>query len=271
MWAESNWRTCLSGLWSTAVWSVPRDNYLVRRWWKIPSFRHLALIPALWWTGMKAHLEGIAELCSRLRTEAARVVAVGEIGIDTLVVKSTAQLDRQVAFLTELVRALIGSPDLRHLPLVLHVWKCDNTRRVRDTCLTVLKDAGVPQNNKVYRHSFLGDHQEAQDWFWMRFPTLCLGYVLWYCWGQQWSQCLSTSRGIACWWRQMLHTSARRSTMDHAWVSTWRLPSILPWFTTGWQVWSKRQEWVRRHVGSAPTFFDCVVLHKKNWGSSCSL
>ena len=68
-----------------------------------------------------AHLEGIAELCPRLRTEAARVVAVGEIAINTLVVKSTAQLDCQVAFLTELVRALMESSDLKHLPLVLHV------------------------------------------------------------------------------------------------------------------------------------------------------
>ena len=68
----------------------------------------------------KACLEGVTELCSRLRTEAARVVAVGEIGIDTLV-KSTAQLDRQVAFLTVLVKALMESSDLKHLPLVLHV------------------------------------------------------------------------------------------------------------------------------------------------------
>ena len=42
--------------------------------------------------------EGIMELYSRLRMEAARVVAVGEMGINTLV-KSIAQLDRQVAFL----------------------------------------------------------------------------------------------------------------------------------------------------------------------------
>ena len=37
----------------------------------------------------KEHLEGILELCSRLRTEAARVVALGEIGIDTLIFKSS--------------------------------------------------------------------------------------------------------------------------------------------------------------------------------------
>ena len=122
----------------------------------------------------KACLEGIVELCSRLRTEAARVVAVGEIGIDTLVVKSTAQLDHQVAFLTELVRALMGSPDLRHLPLVLHVREGDNTRRASNTCLTILKDAGVPQNHKVYRHSFLADHQEAQDWV-RAFPNVMFG------------------------------------------------------------------------------------------------
>ena len=122
----------------------------------------------------KAHLEGVAELCSRLRTEAARVVAVGEIGIDTLVVKSTAQLDRRVAFLTALVKALMESSDLKHLPLVLHVREGDNTRRASSTCITILKDAGVPQNHKVYRHSFLGDYQEAQDWL-RAFPNVMFG------------------------------------------------------------------------------------------------
>ena len=47
----------------------------------------------------KARQESIAELCFRLHTEAARVVAVGEIGINTLIVKSTAHLDCQVAFI----------------------------------------------------------------------------------------------------------------------------------------------------------------------------
>ena len=104
----------------------------------------------------KARLEGVAELCSRLRTEAARVVAVGEIGIDTLVVKSTAQLDRQVAFLTALVKALMESSDLKHLPLVLHVREGDNTRRASSTCITILKDAGVPQNHKGLSPQFSG-------------------------------------------------------------------------------------------------------------------
>ena len=124
----------------------------------------------------KARLAGVVDVCSRLRTDVACVVAVGEIGIDTLIVKSIAQLDHQVAFLTELVRALMGSPDLRHLPLVLHVREGDNTRGASSTCLTILKDAGVPQNHKVYCHSFLGDHQEAQDWL-RAFPN----FMCWVC------------------------------------------------------------------------------------------
>ena len=70
------------------------------------------------------------------------MVTVGEIGTNALVVKSTTQLDRQGTYITELVRALVGCSDLRHL--VLHVREGDNSWRATAMFITVLKDAGDP-------------------------------------------------------------------------------------------------------------------------------
>ena len=214
----------------------------------------------------KARLEGVAELCSRLRTEAARVVAVGEIGIDTLVVKSTAQLDRQVAFLTVLVKALMESSDLKHLPLVLHVREGDNTRRASSTCITILKDAGVPQNHKVYRHSFLGDYQEAQDWL-RAFPNVMFGVCP-----------LSLLRPVVkpvlvkvAWDRLLVETDApfqRKAIHDgprpsiHV-TSPFHIALVYRWLACVKQA-ATVGEAARRISANFSHFFDCVVLHKKN-------
>ena len=88
------------------------------------------------------------------------------IGINILIVKSITQLDRPIAFLTELVKALMSAPVSKHLPLVLHIREGDNCWWASTMFITVLKDAGVPQKHRVYCYSFLGDQQEPEDWKW---------------------------------------------------------------------------------------------------------
>ena len=223
--------------------------------------------------GWEGAPEGVAELCSRLRTEAARVVAVGEIGIDTLVVKSTAQLDRQVAFLTALVKALMESSDLKHLPLVLHVREGDDTRRASSTCITILKDAGVPQNHKVYRHSFLGDYQEAQDWL-RAFPNVMFGVcplsllrpaVKPVLVKVAWDRLLVEAD--APYQRKAIHDGPRPSI--HV-TSPFHIALVYRWLACVKQA-ATVGEAARRISANFSHFFDCVVLHKKNWGSSCGL
>ena len=194
------------------------------------------------------------------------MVAVGEIGINTLVVESTAQLDRQVAFLTELVRALMGSSDLKHLPLVLHVQEGDNTRRASSTCLTILKDAGVPQNHKVYHHSFLGDHQEAQDWL-RAFPNVMFGV----CPLALLRPAVKPVLVQVAWDRLLVETDApyqRKAIHDgpclsiHV-TSPFHIALIYRWLACVKQA-ATVGEAARRISTNFSRFFDCVVLHKKN-------
>ena len=60
------------------------------------------------------------------------------------------------------------------MPLALHLREGDNSQWASAMCIMVLKDAGIPQNHKVYRHSFLGDQQEVEDWLWT-FPNVMFG------------------------------------------------------------------------------------------------
>ena len=135
----------------------------------------------------KARLEGVAELCSRLRTEAARVVAVGEIGIDTLVVKSTAQLDRQVAFHSGLSQCL-WRPWWSLLTWSICRWSCMSERvtTLGGPVAHVSRFWRMPGSLRIIRFiaTVFWAITRRRRTSWGHFPTLCLGYVLCHCWGQ---------------------------------------------------------------------------------------
>jgi len=122
--------------------------------------------------------KGVREVMCRLVECSSVVVAVGEVGLDfhpTGHPPSSEEMSRQKRFLTKLLTALLNHSDrrLRELPLVLHV-RDQSGNLASSSCLQILRDVGWPREGRIYRHSFLGNADEAGKWL-DTFPNTVFG------------------------------------------------------------------------------------------------
>ena len=117
----------------------------------------------------------IEGLVAAMHKEKDRVVAIWEVGLHYTGAKTPVLKENQEPFLKEFLTAVRSDEDLKDLTLVLHVKDMSSNKQDANArCLSILKEVGYPVSHKIYRHSFLGTHKEADAWI-EAFPNVVFG------------------------------------------------------------------------------------------------
>ena len=125
--------------------------------------------------GSETRASSIEGLVAAMHKEKEQVVAIWEVGLHYTGAKTPVLKENQEPFLKEFLTAVRSDEDLNDLTLVLHVKDMSSDKQDANArCLSILKEVGYPVSHKIYRHSFLGTHKEADAWI-EAFPNVVFG------------------------------------------------------------------------------------------------
>ena len=104
------------------------------------------------------------------------VVAIGEIGLDYYHASTAKQRKLQQRFLEELLEEISRHPDLRKLPLVIHVRNAgnDDEEQASFDCLEILRRYPQATAGGIYRHCYDGSARQATAWL-ASYPDMGFG------------------------------------------------------------------------------------------------